>query len=130
MEVARRLFSEHRAAVHTDVKSQQLHFARGNKQGELTSTLLFNSLPQYIMKPVSEKWNRRNHDVRLFEHDHETNISDLKFVNDTFFISSSLKYTTTRPDEVTTATTSYPQNKNIISNTRSKNRQSTVEVQG
>ena len=57
----------------TDVRSQQLHFERGTKQGELTSTLLFNSFLPHTEKPVTEKWNGRNHRMRLVEHDHDTN---------------------------------------------------------
>ena len=35
-------------------REEIFHLERGTKQGEPLSTLLFNSLPQYLMKPIAE----------------------------------------------------------------------------
>ena len=51
------------------------------------STLLFNSLLQYIMKPLTGKWKRCNHGVRLAEDDPDTNQSNLRFADDILLIS-------------------------------------------
>ena len=45
--------------------------------------------------------------VRLPEHDGDANFSCLTLSDDSLFISGSLKYTTTMPDDRTTAATAY-----------------------
>ena len=65
-----KLNNQQRATAHTDVDSKQFHMERGTKQG---ATLSFNSLLQYIMKPLPEKWNRGNHGVTLVDRDRYAN---------------------------------------------------------
>ena len=67
-------------------------------------TPLFNSLLQYIMKPLTEKWKREHRGVKLAEHDPDTNLSSLRFADDIILISDSLKYTTTMLDDLTATT--------------------------
>ena len=52
------LYDQQRVSVHADVISKHLQLEREIKQGDPLSTLLFNSLLQYIMKPLTEKWGR------------------------------------------------------------------------
>ena len=69
MQPLTKLYDQQRATAHTDDRSKQFHLKRGTKQGDPLSTLLSNSLSQYIMKRPTEKWNRGKHGVRLVEHD-------------------------------------------------------------
>ena len=45
-----------------------------------------NSLLQYIMKTRTGKWKMYNHGVRLAEHDHDTNLPNLRFADDILLI--------------------------------------------
>ena len=54
-----KLNNQQRATVHTDVKNKHFHLKQGTKQGDPPSTLLFNALPQYIMKPRTENVEQR-----------------------------------------------------------------------
>ena len=67
--------------------------ASGNTQGDPLGTLLFQSLLQNDMNPLSEKWNRDNYGGRLGEHDHDANLSNLRFADDIFLISGPPKHT-------------------------------------
>ena len=95
-----------------------------------------HSYSKCIMKPLTDKWNRGNHGVRLVEHDPDTNLSNLWFAEDILLISGSLKHTTTMLDDLTTATTArglylHSTKPKFVSNTTSKPRKSnTVEVRG
>ena len=62
---------------------------------------------RHVMTPPTENWDRDNHGVRLDEHDRDSNLSNLRFADDIFLISSSLKHTTSMPDDPTTATTAH-----------------------
>ena len=105
--------------VHTDVTSKQFHLEWGTKQGDPLSTLLFNPLQQYNMKPLTEKWNRGNHGVRLAEQDHDANFSNLRFADDILLMSGSLKHTTTALHELTNYT---PRRQKSFPTRRQKNR--------
>ena len=48
-----KLCDQQRASVHNFVESKHVHLERGTKQGYPLSTLLSNSLLQYIMKPLT-----------------------------------------------------------------------------
>ena len=100
-------YGQQRASVHTDVKSKQFHLKRGTKQGDPPSTLLFITLLQHIMKPLSAKWSRENHGVRFAEHDRDANFSNLRLASGILLISSSLNHTKPMIDDLTIATTEY-----------------------
>ena len=87
------------------------------------------------MKPKAEKWKRCNHGVRLAERDPNTDLSHLRFADDSLLISGSLKHTTTMLDDFITATAHglqlHTTKTGIISTTTSKTRKNnTVTVQG
>ena len=108
--------------MHTDVKSKHFHLERRSKQGDPLSTLLFNSLLQYILKqPESRREKTTESNLP------DTNLSNLRFADDILLISGSLKHTTTMPDDLTTAATTHglelhPTKTRIISNTTSNRR--------
>ena len=130
------VYDPQRATVHTGVRSKHFNFERGTKQGDSLSTLSFNSLQQFIMKPLTGKWKRCNHGILLVEHDADRNLSNLRFTADILLISGSLKHTTTMLDDITTAATAHglqlhSTKSQIISNTTSKRgRGNMVAVQG
>ena len=69
----------------------------------------------------------RNHGVRFVEHDPSSNLSNLRFAGDMLLISGSPKHTTTKLDDLTTATTAHglqlrATKTKIISSATSKNR--------
>ena len=73
-----------------------------HKQGDPLSTLFFNSLLQYVMKPIAEKWKKCNHGVRLAEHDPNTNLSQLQILQTTLI--SPAANSNARPRCQTTST--------------------------
>ena len=88
VQLLRKLYDQQRASAHTDLKkSKHFHLERGTIQGDPLSTLLFNSLLQNIMKPLTGKWKRCDQGVRLAEHDPNTNLSTSDF--QTTFLSSA-----------------------------------------
>ena len=136
VEQLTKLYDQQRASVHTDVKIKRFHLERGTKQGDTRSTLLLNSLLQYIMKPIEEMWKRCNHVVRLANTTLTTNLSNLRLADDILLYQRLAEahdhhprrpyhsYDGTRPTNPPTIT-------QIISNTTSKRgRSNTVAVQG
>ena len=120
-------YVQHRASVHADVKSKQFHLKRETKQVDPPSTLLFITLLQHIMKPLSAKWSRENHEVRFAEHDRDANFSNLRLASGILLISSSLNHTKPMIDDLTIATTEHglhlrSTETKIISSTTSKTR--------
>ena len=98
-------------------------------------TLFFNSLLQYILKPLTGQWKTYDRGVRLAEHDPDTNLSNLRFADDILLIDGSLKHSTTMLDDLTTATTAYghqlhtTKTQIISSSTSKRGRGNTVAVQ-
>ena len=82
---------QQRASVHNDAKKANISTERGTKQGDSLSTRRFNSLLQYIMKPVEGKRKKFNHGVRLVEH-HPMNLSTSGSQTTSFSSGGSLKH--------------------------------------
>ena len=59
------------------------------------------------MNPPTEQRNRSNNWVRLVDYHPDTNLSDPKFANDVLLVSGTLKHTTTKLNDLTTATTAH-----------------------
>ena len=93
---------DRRLKAHTSISTEE------PSRGDPVSTLLFNSLLQYIMKPpLTGKWKRHNRGVKLAEHDPDANLSNLRFADDILLISGSLKRTIFLLDDLATATTAH-----------------------
>ena len=116
--------SRHRGDL-AHVKSNHFHFNWETEQGDPISTLRNNSLPQFIITPLTEKWTRGNHGVRLLENDPDANLSNLRFAADILLISGSLKHTTTSFNGTQFATTIF-KTKIIYSTTSKPSNSNTV----
>ena len=66
-----------------------------NQAGRSAHHALVQHTPAVHMKPLTGKWKRDNHGVKLAEHDPNTNLSSLGFADDILLISGSLQHTTT-----------------------------------
>ena len=62
-------------------------------------------IPAVHPGPTVRKVERDNHGVRHVEHNHDANLSNLRFADDILLISGSVDHTTTMPDDLTTAST-------------------------
>ena len=117
---------QQRATVHSDVKNKY-------NQGYPLSTLLSNSLLQYIVKPLCEKWNRDIHGVRRAEQDRDANRSNLTLAHNILLDSSSFKHhaclTTSPQPHRHTARNYAPANTQIIATKTSKTIRKTTRWQ-
>ena len=77
------------AVVNTDTLSREFGIARGTKQGDPLSSLLFNSLSQYIFQQVYPKWSKRKYGIRL-SCVQGTRLTNLRFADAVLLIGGSM----------------------------------------
>ena len=58
-----RLYAEQKGSVSTDKESDMFEIKRGTKQGDLLSSLLFNTVLQMAMKDDVERWQKSHGDT-------------------------------------------------------------------
>ena len=102
IHILKRLYSEQTATVQTDTTSRPFHLLRGTKQGDPLSSLLFNSLLEYIMRPLVTKWQQRTQGVQL-GFSPECCLTNLRFADDVLLVSRTLPRLTTMLKEMVTA---------------------------
>eukprot|EP00973_Karenia_brevis_P001306 178011-Karenia_brevis.AAC.1 len=68
-----RLYEGQAARVKTDKLSRRFLIGRGTKQGDPLSSLIFNSVLEYIMSRMKQKWQSRRYGLKLGA----TSMSDL-----------------------------------------------------
>ena len=76
-----------------------------NQAGRPGQHALVQLIPAVHHGPTVRKVERDNHGVRHVEHNHDANLSNLRFADDILLISGSVDHTTTMPDDLTTAST-------------------------
>ena len=93
VQVLRRLYSKQRAQVKTDVVSKQFDIARGTKQGDPLSSLLFNALLEDIFRKVQPRWVHEKFGLKL-GHADQSMVTTLRCADDVLLMSTSLTHLT------------------------------------
>ena len=78
----KKLYADQRATVLTDVESDKFEIARGTKQGDPFSSLLFNSVLQSPMEKGIGSWNEHGLGTKLGDEKIDC-ISNLRFADAT-----------------------------------------------
>ena len=79
------LYHGQQGKVHTDKLSKPFAIARGTKQGDPLSSLLFNAVLEDIMRDVKPAWIRRNIGLELGN----VLLSELRFADDLLLLATS-----------------------------------------
>ena len=82
------MYSSQKAFVATDKQSREFHIARGTKQGDPISPVLFNAVLEYMFGPLKRKWHRRGLGLNIGI---EENLTNLRFADDVLLVTSSLE---------------------------------------
>ena len=65
IRLLKKLYTDQRATVLTDVESDEPGISRGTKQDDLLSSLLFNSVLQSAMEKDTETWKEEGLGIKL-----------------------------------------------------------------
>ena len=86
----KRLYENQRGHVSVQVESKCFDIGRGTKQGDPVSPILFNSVLEFAMKPVQERWRRRKWGIQV-GHGTGGRLCNLRFADDLLLMASSKK---------------------------------------
>ena len=86
----KKLYSDQRATVLTDVESDEFSIAPGIKEGVPLSSLFFNSVLQSAVEKDIETWKDKGLGIQLSDEKGDC-ISNLRFADDVLMMASSLK---------------------------------------
>ena len=86
----KKLHADQRAPVVAVVESDEFGIACGTKQGDLLSSLLFNSVLQSAMKKDIGTWNDTGPGINLGDEKRDC-ISNLRVADDVLMMANSLK---------------------------------------
>ena len=89
IDLLRHLYTGQTASVRTDRTSAPFTIQRGTKQGDPLSSLLFNSVSEYVVGRLKQRWSRAKMGIRLHPV-HRERLSNLRFADDILFVASSL----------------------------------------
>ena len=133
----KRLYSGQQGRVKTDRLSKWFDIQRGTKQGDPLSSLLFNALLEYVMRPIKDKWASKRYGVQL-GHTGDMRITNLRFADDVMLVARTLPQLQQMLHDMKIASSScglslHPDKIKILSNaTRrtGRTRQNHVDVDG
>ena len=83
-----KLCNDQRATVLTDVESDEFRIARGTKQGDLLSSLLFHSVLQSAVEKDTETWNDKGLGIKLSD-EKRVCMSNVRFADDVHMLDPS-----------------------------------------
>ena len=86
-----RLYRNQTASVKTDRTSRKFTIARGTKQGDPLSSLLFNSVSEHIMRRVKRRWAPKSMGVCLELHT-DDRLTNLRFADDILLVAGTLDH--------------------------------------
>ena len=96
------LYEGQTAQVRTDRVSRPYSIMRGTKQGDPLSSLLFNSLLEYIMREVKPEWVRKHMGLRV-GHTDLCQLTNLRFADDLLLVAKTLPMIRTMLSDIAAA---------------------------
>ena len=84
-----KIYKDQKASVQTDEESEIFDIQKGSKQGDPLSSLLFNTVLQYALKNVIQKWQRKK-GMGIYLSDQERDcLTNLRFADDVMLFATS-----------------------------------------
>ena len=90
VRLLQRLYSQQEGTVLTDKESDVFSIRRGTKQGDLLSSLLFNTVLQYSLENDLKQWLEKRKGIRLSDKTEDC-LTNLRFADDVLLFSTSLE---------------------------------------
>ena len=121
-----KIYKDQRASVQTDEESEIFDIQKGSKQGDPLSSLLFNTVLQYALKNVIQKWQRKK-GMGIYLSDQERDcLTNLRLADDAMLFATSKEQTRNMMCEFKEATEKvglriHPNKTKILSNESSMN---------
>ena len=83
----RKIYKDQKASVQTDEESEIFDIQKGSKQGDPMSSLLFNTVLQYALKNVIQRWQKKK-GVDLSDQERDC-LTNLRFADDVMLFATS-----------------------------------------
>ena len=121
-----KIYKDQKASVQTDEESEIFDIQKGSKQGDPMSSLLFNTVLQYALKNVIQRWQRKKV-MGIYLSDQERDcLTNLRFADDVMLFATSKGQIQNMMCEFKEATekvglTIHPDKTKILSNESSMN---------
>ena len=96
-----RLYKEQVGIVRTGRLSEEFCIEKGVKQGDPLSSLLFNCVSEYILRPLKQRWSSKGYGIKVKPE--EERLTNLRFADDIFLISDSLESMTQMIEDLSVA---------------------------
>ena len=85
----RKIYKDQKASVQTDEESEIFDIQKGSKQGDPMSSLLFNTVLQYALKNVIQRWQKKK-GMGIYLSDQERDcLTNLRFADDVMLFATS-----------------------------------------
>ena len=89
ISLLKKIYKDQKALVQTDVESNMFEIKKGTKQGDLLSSLLFNTVLQSSLKEITQRWQKKKGmGIYLSDHDHD-GFTNLRFAGDVLLFATS-----------------------------------------
>ena len=84
-----KIYKDQKASVQTDEESEIFDIQKGSKQGDPMSSLLFNTVLQYALNNVIQRWHRKK-GMGIYLSDQERDcLTNLRFADDVMLFATS-----------------------------------------
>ena len=126
VSLLKKIYRDHKASVQRDEESEIFDIQKGSKQGDPMSSLLFNTVLQYALKNVIQRWQRKK-GMGIYLSDQERDcLTNLRFADDVMLFATSKGQIQNMMCEFKEATekvglTIHPDKTKILSNESSMN---------
>ena len=85
----RKIYKDQKASVQTDEESEIFDIQKGSKQGDPMSSLLFNTVLQYALKNVIQRWQKKKGMGIYFSDQERDCLTNLRFADDVMLFATS-----------------------------------------
>ena len=89
VSLLRKIYRDQKASAQTDEGSDIFDIQKGSKQGDPMSSLLFNTVLQYLLKDEIQRWQKKKGmGIYLSDHNHDC-LTNLRFADDVMLFATS-----------------------------------------
>ena len=85
----RKIYKDLKTSVQTDEESEIFDIQKGSKQGDPMSSLLFNTVLQYALKNVIQRWQKKKGMGIYFSDQERDCLTNLRFADDVMLFATS-----------------------------------------